>query len=135
MYVAYGYSDVSETATFRKAIRFAERKELPLKSVRLDKYYSSRKNFRELGEEVEAFVLPKENLASFGTEWRQVFERIAVDPMTYLDDYYQRELTESYFAADKDRFGREIHQIRGNRREIATLHSQSSRSFQCPRDR
>jgi transposase len=120
MYVAYGYSDVSEKAAFRKALRFVEGEELPLESVRLDKYYSSRKNLRELGEDVETVVLPKENLASFGTEWRQVFERIAADPAAYLDNYYQRELMESYFAADKERFGRELHQVREDRREMAT---------------
>lgn len=120
MYIAYGYSDVSEKAAFRKALRFVERTELPFESVRLDKYYSSRKNLRELGDDVEAVVLPKQNLASFGTEWRQVFERIAADPAAYLDDYYQRELTESYFAADKERFGRAINQVREDRREMAT---------------
>lgn len=121
MYVGYGYSDTSEKAAFRKAIRFVERAEFPMESIRLDKYYSSRKNLRELGEEVEAFVIPKENLASFGTEWRQVFERIAADPAAYLEEYYRRELTESYFAADKERFGRKIHQLREDRREMATM--------------
>jgi transposase len=38
----------------------------------------------------------------------------------YLNDYYQRELTESYFAADKQRFGRELPQVREDRREKAT---------------
>lgn len=121
MYVAYGYSDVSEKAAFKKAIQFVEREELPMNSVRLDKYYSSRKTLRELGDDVEAFVLPKSNLASFGTEWREVFERINDDHHAYLDEYYKRELTESYFAADKERFGRTIHQIREDRREMATV--------------
>jgi transposase len=38
MYVASGYSDVSEKAAFRKAIRFVEREGLPFNSVRLDRY-------------------------------------------------------------------------------------------------
>lgn len=121
MYVGYGYSDTSEKAAFRKAIRFVEREQFPVDSIRLDKYYSSRKNLRELGQDVEAFVIPKDNLASFGTEWREVFERIAEDPTEYLEEYYKRELTESYFAADKDRFGREIHQIREDRREMTAM--------------
>lgn len=119
LYVAYGYSDVSEKAAFRKAITFVEREALPMNSVRLDKYYSSRKNLRELGEEVEAFVLPKENLASFGSEWREVLTRIVDDLDGYLDQYFKRELSESYFAADKDRFGQQLRQRREDRREMA----------------
>ena len=121
MYLAYGYSDVSEKAAFEKAIRFVEREGFPMNSIRLDKYYSSRKVLRELGKEVEAFVLPKSNLASFGTEWRKVFDRIDEDHCEYLEEYYKRELSESYFAADKERFGRTVHQVREDRREMATL--------------
>lgn len=119
MYVAYGYSDVSEKAAFRKAITFVEREGLPLHSVRLDRYYSSRKNLRELGEEVEAFVLPKKNLASFGPEWREVLTRIVDNLDGFLDQYFKRELSESYFAADKGRFGQELRQRREDRREMA----------------
>lgn len=121
MYVAYGYSDVSEKAAFRKAIGFVEEYDLPFESVRLDKYYSSRKNLRELGEDVEAFVLPKENLASFGPEWNEVLNRAADDPTGYMAEYFQRELCESYYAADKERFGRQIRQRREDRREMASF--------------
>lgn len=121
MYVAYGYSDVSEKAAFRKAIQFVEQQDFPFESVRLDKYYSSRKNLRELGEDVEAFVLPKENLASFGSEWNDVLNRVADDPADYLEEYLQRELCESYYAADKERFGRKIRQRREDRRERASF--------------
>lgn len=100
MYVAYGYSDVSEKAALRKAIQFVEQQDLPFESVRLDKYYSSRKNLRDLGEDVEAFVLPKENLSSFGSEWNTVLNRVAEDPAEYMETYFQRELCESYYAAD-----------------------------------
>ncbi len=121
MYVAYGYSDVSEKAAFRKAIQFVEEQGFPFESVRLDKYYSSRKNLRELGEEVEAFVLPKQNLASFGSEWNDVLNRVADDPAGYMEEYFQRELCESYYAADKERFGRQIRQRREDRREMASF--------------
>lgn len=121
MYVAYGYSDVSEKAAFRKAIAFVKHHDLPMNSVRLDRYYSSRKNLRELGEDVEAFVLPKENIANFGTEWHDVFNRIAADAEEYLSEYFQRELSESYYAADKERFGNSIAQVREDRRETTTL--------------
>lgn len=121
MYVAYGYSDVSEKAAFRKAIQFVKQQGFPFESVRLDKYYSSRKNLRELGEDVEAFVLPKENLASFGSEWNDVLNRVADNPADYMEEYFQRELCESYYAADKERFGRKIRQRREDRRERASF--------------
>ena len=56
--VAYGYSNVSEKAAFRKAIDFVERAGLPLHSARLNKYYNSRKKLKELGADVGVFVLP-----------------------------------------------------------------------------
>lgn len=121
MYVAYGYSDTSEKEAFRKAIRFVREHNLPVNSVRLDKYYSSRKNLRELGRDVEAFVLPKEDLATFGPEWYDVLNRVDSDPRGYLDEYHKRELCESYFAADKERFGDTIRQRREDRREMAGL--------------
>lgn len=121
MYVAYGYSDVSEKAAFRKAIQFVEREDLPFESVRLDKYYSSRKNLRELGEDVAAFVLPKENLSNFGSAWNEVLNRVADDPAAYMAEYFQRELCESYYAADKERFGRQLRQRREDRREMASF--------------
>lgn len=96
MYVAYGYSAVSEKVAFRKVITFVKQKNLPFMSVRPDKYYSSRKNLRELGKDMEAFVLPKENLSSFGPEWNDVFNRAADYPAVYMAEYYQRELSESY---------------------------------------
>ncbi|KXB03127.1 transposase [candidate division MSBL1 archaeon SCGC-AAA261F19] len=121
MYIGYGYSNKSEKRAFRKALALLEREGIPLHKVRLDKYYSSRKNIRELGEGVEAVVLPKENLSNFGTEWHQILSRAKEDPYGFMKDYFKRELSETYFGADKERFGRKIPQRREDRRETASF--------------
>jgi transposase len=64
-------------------------------------------------------VLPKKNLASFSPEWKDVLTRIVDDLDGYLDQYFMRELSESYFAADKDRFGQQLRRRREDRREMA----------------
>ncbi|PTD94867.1 hypothetical protein C9439_00280, partial [archaeon SCG-AAA382B04] len=83
---------------------------------------------QRLGKDVEKFVLPKKNLSTFGAEWYRFLNRIAEDPYQYLKEYFGRELSESYTAADKERFGGKIRQRREDRREttcfgIAILHN------------
>jgi len=70
---------------------------------------------------VEAFIIPKEDIANVAANWHDVFNRIAEDIDGYLSEYFQRELAESYHAADKERFGDSIAQIRENRRESTTF--------------
>lgn len=119
MYVAFGYSEVSEKEAFKNALQFIERHGISFESVRLDKYYSTKTSLRELGGDVDVFVLPKKNLASFGSGWKEILNRVADDVSGFLEEYFQRELCESYFAADKERFGRKIRQRREDRREMA----------------
>ncbi|KXA96186.1 transposase [candidate division MSBL1 archaeon SCGC-AAA259J03] len=119
MYVAYGYSNKSEKEAFRKALAFLKEHEIPFHKVRLDKYYSNKKNIRELGRDVEVTVLPKKNLSNFGHEWHQILNRANEDPYSFMKDYFKRELSEAYFGADKERFGRKIPQRREDRREVA----------------
>lgn len=121
MYIAYGYSNKSEKEAFRRALGFLGREGIPLHKVGLDKYYSSRKNIRELGENVEVIVLPKEDLSNFGTEWYQILSRAKEGPYGFMKDYLKREISETYFGADKERFGRKIPQRREDRRETATF--------------
>jgi len=121
MYIGYGYSNKSEKEAFRKAVKFVKRHEIPFEKVRLDKYYSNRKTLEELGEDVEACVLPKKNLSSFGYEWHKILNKIRENPYKYLKDYFKRELSETFFGADKERFGRKIPQRREDRRETASF--------------
>lgn len=121
MYIGYGYSNKLEKEAFRKALDFVKRHEIPLNKVRFDKYYSCLKDIRELGEGVKACVLPKKNLSNFSHEWHEILNRIKEDPYGFLKDYFKRELSETYFGADKERFSWKISQRREDRREIATF--------------
>ena len=121
MYIGYGYSNKSEKDAFEKAVKFVKKHKIPFNKVRLDKYYSNRKDLRKLGGEVEALVLPKKNLSNFGYEWHEILNKIRENPGGFLKDYFKRELSETFFGADKERFGRKISQRRKDRRETASF--------------
>jgi len=121
MYIGYGYSHKSEKEAFEKAVKFVKKHDISLNKVRLDKYYSTRKDLEKLGEDVEALVLPKKNISNFGHRWHRIFNKIKDDPYGFLKDYFKRELSETFFGADKERFGRKISQKREDRRETASF--------------
>ncbi|MEA1993865.1 MAG: hypothetical protein U9N35_05665 [Euryarchaeota archaeon] len=83
------------------------------------------KDLKRIGKDVEKFVLPKKNLSNFGMEWYRILNRVAEDPYGYLKEYFKRELSESYFGADKERIGRKIRPDGGEMAcfGIAVLHN------------
>lgn len=125
MYVGAGFSARSEMEAFREAMEMARSQEI--KSIRLDKYYSSAKILREL-EGIEVFVIPKKNLSRITLPWARILRRIASDPLGYLREYFQRNLSENGFSSDKGRFGWMVRQRREDRQRtalfsIALLHN------------
>jgi len=60
MYVAYGSSFISEMDAFNKAISFVKEIGLSVDSIRLDRYYSSRKVINLFGKSVSLFFDTKE---------------------------------------------------------------------------
>lgn len=50
-----------------------------------------------------------------------MFNRIAESPEEYLSEYFQRNLFERYYTADKERFRDSIAHVRDDRRETTTL--------------
>ncbi len=90
MYVGCGYSNKSERADFGRAGGFAKSHEIPFNEVRLDKYYSTKKDLQKLGEDVEALVLPKKNLSNFGYEWLEILNRIKEDSYGFQKEYFSR---------------------------------------------
>lgn len=119
MYVSLGYSDKSEMDAFNKAMAMLKDFGIDIDSISLDRYYSSRKVLKLFGKETAVYVIPKKNLSNFGPEWVRVFERIVKDPITYMKNYFKRNLSESGFSADKRRFGWVIRQRREDRRDIS----------------
>jgi len=118
-YVACGYSTTSEMDAFRKAMQMLTEFGIPVDSMSLDKYYSSRKVIRLFDEETMLYLIPKKNLATVGADWAPILRRMQEDPYLFLKGYYLRNLSESGFSADKRRFGNVVRQKRDDRRETA----------------
>ena len=119
MYVGVGYSQSSEMDAFRKSMAMLRDNKIPVDSMRLDRYYSSRKIINMFDNGTSLYLIPKKNLARFGVEWSQIMRRILKNPYGYLKQYLMRNLSESAFSADKRRFGWKIRQKREDRREMA----------------
>lgn len=118
-YVACGYSTRSEMDAFNKAMHMLTEFDIPVDSMSLDKYYSSRKVIRIFDKETMLYLIPKKNLATIGVVWAPILRRIQEDPYLFLKGYYLRNLSESGFSADKRRFGSIVRQKRDDRRETA----------------
>lgn len=121
MYVGVGFSTISEMRAFGEALEMVERLGISIDTLRLDKYYSSRKVLKLFGENVSVFVIPKDNISKIGLEWSNVIRRILLCPLTYLKDYFKRNLSESGYSSDKRRFGGIIRQKREDRQSMAML--------------
>ena len=92
---------------------------IAITKIRLDKYFSSRKILRFVGQIVEVVVIPKKNISNIGIEWPRIIRKILKSHVGYLKEYYQRNLGEGGFASDKGRFGRMIRQKRQDCQETA----------------
>ena len=128
MYAGFGYSRKSEMEAFNRAVEMLKKLGFPLDSVSLDKYYSSRKVLKVLGERTAVYVIPRRNISRLGFEWAKVIRRIIEAPSLFLRCYFMRNLSEAGFSADKRRFGWIIRQKREDRQEtamfsIALLHN------------
>lgn len=119
LYIGVGYSPVSEMGAFQKAMKMVDELGIPLHTVRLDKYYSSRKVLDLFGKDTAVYVIPKKNLSRIGLQWSNVIRKIMESPYLYLKDYLRRNLSEAGYSSDKKRFGWVIRQKRDDRRETA----------------
>jgi len=121
MYLAYGYSAKSEKGAFDQANRFLQEEDIPIESVRLDRYYSSRSVLRAFESDAEKYLLPKKNMRKSGIGWAPLFRKILSEPREFLSEYFKRNRIEAAFSADKRRFGGKIWQKREDRRETALV--------------
>ena len=118
MYVGCGMSRLSEWDAFSKAVAMLKRIGAAIKSIRLDKYFSTRKVIRMFDRSVSLFLIPKKNIARIGA-WADILTRMMASPVDFLSEYFHRNLCESGFSADKGRFGRIIRQKRADRQQTA----------------
>ena len=121
LYVAFGYSERSEMDAFRRAMEMLRTLGVKVDSMRLDRYYSSRKIIRMFDSKTTLYLIPKKNMKKFGIGWRMILKRMMEDPYSYMKQYLMRNLSETAFSADKRRFGWKIRQRREDRREMAVF--------------
>jgi len=118
MYVGCGTSGLSEWDAFSKAVAMLRRIGAAVKSVRLDRYFSTRTVIKLFGRDVSLFLIPRKNIARIGA-WADILARMMASPIDFLSEYYLRNVCESGFSADKGRFGRTVKQKRVDRQETA----------------
>ena len=118
MYVGCGISRLSDWDAFSKAVAMLRRIGATIRSLRLDKYFSTKKVIRMFDRSVSLFLIPKKNIARIGA-WGDILTRMMASPVDFLSEYYHRNICESGFSADKGRFGRTVKQKRVDRQETA----------------
>lgn len=123
MYLAYGSSMRSEKEAFDHAMRMLTTiDDVTLRTVRLDRYYSTPGYVDSFGDATKVFVIPKSNATLNGSwKWKETMMEFVRNTMKYLEQYHQRSNSESGFAADKKMFGWSIAQRREDRIDCANV--------------
>jgi transposase len=125
MYIGYGTSFKSEQESFLKAIIMIKETGIRIISLRLDRYYSALIYVeiikRQLGN-VSLYFIPKKNATVRGPwEWKSMLYYFVTDPVTYLENYFQRNQSESGISEDKKRIGWKLGQKRDDRIDTANF--------------
>ena len=125
MYICYGTSFKSEQEAFFSAIIMIKETGIEIESLRLDRYYSAQfyVDFinQHLGK-VRLYFIPKSNATVKGPwEWKRMLYYFVLDPVTYLEEYFKRNQSESGIAEDKKRIGWKLGQKREDRIDTANF--------------
>jgi transposase len=115
MYVCYGSSLKSEKEAFDKAMQMLQNIDIELNSIRLDRYYSFPCYVNQF-KESKVYIIPRKNVElANGFKWHETLKEFLIDTTKYLEQYFQRNNSESQFSADKKMFGWKISQKRQDR--------------------
>lgn len=124
IYIGYGSSFKSEKDAFQNALDMAKELGIKIESLRLDKYYSAEAYVNLCQEylgKVKIFTIPKSNIAHLGVgEWCLMVNSFMADTKAFLEEYFQRNQSESGIAEDKKRTGWRFAQKRDDR--VATAY-------------
>lgn len=125
MYIGFGTSLKSEKEAYRHAIAMAKKAEIKLKNMRLDRYYSGQSTIESLVEnfgKIDVFLIPKSNVTIDGSwQWKRMLFRFVNGTIEYLEEYFQRNQSESGIAEDKKRTGWKLGQKRQDRIDTANM--------------
>ena len=125
MYAGFGTSFKSEKDAFERALQVAKDTGIPIESIRLDKYYSAEAYVNLCQEylgKVKTFIIPKSNIATIGVgEWSRMIYHFTENTKGFLEEYFQRNQSESGIAEDKKRIGWRLGQKRPDRINTANM--------------
>ena len=125
MYIGTGTSFKSEKEAYASAIGMAKSAGIHVTSLRLDRYFSNQSDVQNLVAnfgKIDLYLIPKSNATVDGPwEWKRMLFRFVSDIKKYLEDYYQRNQSESCFAEDKKRTGWRLGQKRPDRIDTANF--------------
>ena len=125
MYVGFGTSFKSEKKAYLFAIVMAKEAGIKINSLRLDRYFSGQStteflagNFRD----IKVFLIPKSNATVRDSwPWKRMLFRFVNGTTEYLEEYFQRNQSESGIAEDKKRTGWRLGQKRPDRVDTANM--------------
>ncbi len=95
-----------------------KRLDVSMRPLRLDKYFSCKRVVEMLDRSVSLFLIPKKNLRRI-KPWQNILERVLESLVSFLMQYFRRNLSVCCFSADKGRFGNIIKQQRDDRQQSA----------------
>jgi transposase len=126
MYVGFGTSFRSEKEAYRAAVKVAKSAGVKIKSLRLDRYFSGQSTVKFLietfGREMKLFLIPKSNATVKGPwPWKRMLADFVDGTKQYLENYFQRNQSESGIAEDKRRTGWRLGQKRPDRVDTANM--------------
>jgi len=125
MYVGFGTSFRSEKEAYHFAVEMATAAGIKINSIRLDRYFSSQSTAEFLAntfDEPKVFLIPKSNATVQGPwPWKRMLARFVGETKDYLEEYFQRNQSESGIAEDKKRTGWKLGQKRPDRIDTANM--------------
>lgn len=123
MYLGFGTSLKSEKEAYNRATTIAQDTGIKIKSIRLDRYFSGQSTPKFLEHtfgKIDTYLIPKINATVKGPwSWKRMLHKFVNHTTPYLEEYYQRNQSESGFAEDKKRTGWQLGQKRPDRIDTA----------------
>lgn len=125
IYVGFGTSFKSEKEAYNLAFEMAKDSGVTIKSMRLDRYYSGQSTAEFLVNnfgKINLYLIPKSNATIEDSwPWKRMLFRFANETTEYLEEYFQRNQSESGIAEDKRRTGWKLGQKRPDRVNTADM--------------
>jgi len=119
MCVGTGTSFKSEKEAYDCAVDMVGSTGINLASIRLDRYFSQQSTISSLVKtfgKIKVYLIPKKNATVKGPwAWKRMLARFIENTKQYLEEYYQRNQSESCIAEDKKRTGWKLGQKRPDR--------------------